>query len=121
MEGVLLAVLTAGAIGVSSWTLKFSKRLYFKNKGYREQLEKLPQIILEHERLHEDLDNQLSLSQQIDIVQLKNQMMLIHDDACSKGYITPRWKMQFYDIYDMYKKGGGNGFADQLKADIDLL
>lgn len=39
----------------------------------------------------------------------------------AKGYVEPEDVNQFTEMYQLYKKRGGNGYAEKLKAEVDKL
>lgn len=121
MEKIGLAVITAGAIGLSSWLFRRCRLVLDRHIRNTKQLEELPVLLEMHKAEHEHIDKQLLYSSEVDVIQLRNQLLLIHERAIEQGSITPHWKSQFYDLYDKYKEGGGSGLVEKLKIDIDKM
>ena len=121
MEKIGIAVITAGAIGLSSWIFQRIKLALDRHIRNTKQLEVLPDLLEKHKTEHDHINKQLLYSSEVDVIQLRNQLLLIHERAMEQGAITPHWKSQFYDLYDKYKEGGGNGLVEKLKIDIDKM
>ena len=121
MEKIGIAIITAGAIGIVSWLLQRVKLALDRHIRNTKQLEVLPVLLETHKTEHEHINKQLLYSSEVDVIQLRNQLLLIHERAIEHGSIAPHWKSQFYDLYAKYKEGGGNGLVDNLKVDIDKM
>ena len=99
------------------------------------EVEVLPAIFKKHEEVHTEIklqldlaeeqdievNQKLKLAQEIYVVQMRNQILSIHDRAMDNGFITSHWARQFYDLVDMYVLIGGNSFVDKLIANINEM
>lgn len=121
MDRIGVAVATAGVIGMATVIIKRIKLCFERHQRNTKQLDELPKIIEKHKKEHKCINEQLRYSARVDVVQLRNQLLSIHEKAIESGSISVHWKTQFYDLYDKYKEGGGNGLVERLKTDIDNL
>lgn len=120
-EAVIVFVLTAITGGIGTWFCKVWLPSKKTHKDHHVKMAKMPEILEEHSRVHDEIAIKLELAREHNVVSMRTQLLQIHERLMSGEPQSVYWKRQFYDIYTVYQASFGNSWAEDLKHDVDDL
>lgn len=118
---IVTALIIAILIGVGGWSIKLLLSMAKRHRQHHRILDAYPDHVTLHTEEHEAIKAQLEYAKQVDIVQMRTQIISIYERAKNDGYITTHWSSQFWDLVDMYTKGGGNGLVGRIVIDMQEI
>lgn len=118
------AVVVAVILGVGGILYRVFSGRSKNHRNDHEQIKKLPEVFEEHSKVHSEISEQLTglvCIHESNVVQMRTQLLQIHDRLMAGSPESKYWKQQFYELYTIYQEMGGNSFVEDLKRDIDDL
>ena len=114
-----LSVAMIGAAGALIVTVAW-KNLKQHHKDHV-LFETYPAILEEHQKAHEEIKQVLEWDKASNVAQHRAQLMHIHDEAKTRGYISRAWYFQFNELCSLYVAMGGNGPIIAMKNELDEM
>lgn len=132
---VAVAIVIAFIVGVGGWSLRGCYKAWTTHKRQHRDIAKYPDMICihkeehekhtkeheEHASVHVEIKEQLEYAKKVDIEQLRSQILQVYDKIINDENVSNEWVSQFYSLCELYFAGGGNGFVEKLKKNVDNM
>ena len=121
IKGIIITVLTAGSVALSTYAVKTWWACRKKHKADHSAIAGYPEMLEKNKKVHVEIKQLLEWNNESNVSQHRAQLLQIYDEAKLKGSISRHWYYQFDEQYKLYTKMGGNGPVEAMKKELDEM